>query len=84
MDGKSSRVVTLIYARGTIQAGNVGDAAAVGPIFFNNLAQRIGTANLAVQGVDYPANVFGFLAGGDANDSRLIAQLAARVLSDPS
>lgn len=78
-DGTPCRAVTLIYARGTTQAGNVGDAAAVGPIFFNNLAQRIGASNLAVQGVDYPANVFGFLAGGDANGSRLMAQLAARV-----
>jgi cutinase len=82
-DGTPCRRVTLIYARGTTQAGNVGDSAAVGPIFFNNLAQRIGAANLAVQGVDYPANVFGFLAGGDANGSRLMAQLAARVCEQP-
>ncbi|KAH6692730.1 cutinase [Plectosphaerella plurivora] len=80
-DGTPCRAVTLIYARGTTQAGNVGDSAAVGPVFFNQLASRIGTANLAVQGVDYPANVFGFLAGGDANGSRTMAQLAARAVT---
>lgn len=80
-DGTPCRAVTLIYARGTTQAGNVGDSAAVGPVFFNNLAQRIGANNLAVQGVTYPANIAGFLAGGDANGSRTMAQLAARVSS---
>ncbi|KAM0329876.1 hypothetical protein ACHAQA_004041 [Verticillium albo-atrum] len=78
IDGTPCRRVTLIYARGTTQDGNVGDAAAVGPVFFNNLASQIGAANLAVQGVAYPANVFGFLAGGDAGGSRTLAEHAAR------
>lgn len=78
-DGTPCRAVTLIYARGTTQQGNIGDPAAVGPLTFNNLARLIGTANLAVQGVTYPANVAGFLAGGDAAGSRTMAQLTARV-----
>ncbi|KAM0268085.1 hypothetical protein ACHAQH_010049 [Verticillium albo-atrum] len=81
IDGTACRRVTLIYARGTTQAGNVGDAAAVGPVFFNALAQQIGAANLAVQGVTYAANVFGFLAGGDAAGSRTVAELAARAVT---
>jgi cutinase len=75
-DGTACRAVTVIYARGTTQAGNIGDSAAVGPLFFNALAARVGTSNLAVQGVTYPANVAGFLAGGDATGSRTLATLA--------
>jgi predicted esterase len=41
----------------------------------------VGTDNLAVQGVDYPASVQGFLAGGDANGSTLIAQLISQATS---
>jgi cutinase len=78
-DGTPCRPVTMIYARGTTQAGNVGDSAAVGPVLFNNLASRIGLNNLAVQGVTYAANIAGYLAGGDAAGSRTMADLIARV-----
>ncbi|KAK6705382.1 hypothetical protein SNK05_009280 [Fusarium graminearum] len=78
-DGTPCRPVTMIYARGTTQAGNVGDPAAVGPVLFNNLASRIGLNNLAVQGVAYPANIAGYLAGGDAAGSRTMADLISRV-----
>lgn len=79
IDGTPCRPVTMIYARGTTQAGNVGDAAAVGPVFFNNLASRIGLSNLAVQGVTYAANVVGYLQGGDPAGSRTMADLINRV-----
>jgi cutinase len=79
IDGTPCRAVTLIYARGTSQQGNVGDPAAVGPLFFNALVQRIGTGNLAVQGVTYSASIAGFLAGGDAAGSRTMASLTAQV-----
>jgi cutinase len=66
-DGTACRPVTIIYARGTTQAGNVGEANSEGPTFFNALSSLLGgTSRLAIQGVTYPANVFGFLAGGDA------------------
>jgi cutinase len=78
-DGTPCRPVTLVYARGTTQDGNVGDPAAVGPIFFNNLASRIGLSNLAVQGVPYAANVLGYLQGGDPTGSRTMADLINRV-----
>jgi cutinase len=78
-DGTPCRPVTMIYARGTTQAGNVGDRAAVGPVLFNNLASRIGLNNLAVQGVTYAANVAGYLAGGDPAGSRTMADLITRV-----
>ncbi|KAH8178524.1 cutinase domain-containing protein [Sarocladium implicatum] len=81
IDGTPCRPVTMIYARGTTQAGNVGDPAAVGPIFFNNLASRIGLSNLAVQGVTYAANVAGYLAGGDRAGSTTMAELITRAAS---
>jgi cutinase len=66
-DGTACRPVTVIYARGTTQEGNVGEANSEGPTFFNALASALGgTSRLAIQGVTYPANVLGFLAGGDA------------------
>ncbi|KAK0390702.1 hypothetical protein NLU13_0205 [Sarocladium strictum] len=80
-DGTPCRPVTLIYARGTSQQGNVGDPAAVGPILFNNLASRIGLSNFAVQGVTYAANVFGYLQGGDPAGSRTMADLITRAAS---
>ncbi|KAF2846959.1 carbohydrate esterase family 5 protein [Plenodomus tracheiphilus IPT5] len=82
-DGTACRDVTVIYARGTTQAGNVGDVGSEGPTFFNALASRLGgTSRLAIQGVTYPANVVGFLAGGDAAGAttmfNLINQAASR------
>ncbi|KAJ0131838.1 Cutinase, partial [Colletotrichum tanaceti] len=80
-DGTPCRRVTLIWARGTTQSGNVGDAGSEGPAFFNALASRVGASNLAVQGVDYPASIFGFLAGGDAAGSTTMANLVARAVT---
>jgi hypothetical protein len=50
-----------------------------GPPFFRALSTTLGSSNLAVQGISYPASVAGFLAGGDAAGSRLMAQLVAQV-----
>ncbi|KAF2996243.1 hypothetical protein E8E13_003638 [Curvularia kusanoi] len=75
-DGTACRPISVIYARGTSQAGNVGDAAAVGPLFFNQIASRVGgTSQLAIQGVTYSASVSGFLAGGDATGSTTMTNL---------
>ncbi|RZK29136.1 MAG: cutinase family protein, partial [Hymenobacter sp.] len=69
-DSTPCREISLIFARGTTQDGNVGAAGTEGPTFFNALASRLGgTSRLAIQGVTYPANVAGFLAGGDAAGS---------------
>ncbi|KAF2015225.1 carbohydrate esterase family 5 protein [Aaosphaeria arxii CBS 175.79] len=69
-DGTPCREITVIYARGTTQDGNVGAPDTEGPNFFNALAAKLGgTSRLAIQGVTYPANVFGFLAGGDSAGS---------------
>lgn len=58
----SCKAVTVIWARGTTEPGNVG--VLVGPPFFNALKSRIGGGNVAIQGVPYNADVEGFLEGG--------------------
>lgn len=79
-DGTACRPISVIYARGTSQAGNVGDSASVGPLFFNQIASRVGgTSQLAIQGVTYSASVSGFLAGGDAAGSTTMTNLISSV-----
>jgi len=65
--------VTVLFARGTTEIGNVG--ILTGPPFFQALAQRVGPGGFAVQGIDYPADILGFLAGGDAAGSALMQVL---------
>ncbi|KAH5754096.1 hypothetical protein HBI88_194040 [Parastagonospora nodorum] len=81
-DGTACRPISLIYARGTGQQGNVGDAAAVGPLFFNQIASRVGgTSQLAIQGVTYSASVSGFLQGGDPTGSTTMTNLIGSTAS---
>ena len=58
------RPVTIIFARGTAEPGNIGLLA--GPPFFDALAAQIGDAiAFGVQGVPYAADIVGYLEGGD-------------------
>ncbi|KAK6225479.1 cutinase [Colletotrichum tabaci] len=68
----------VIFARGTTEGGNVGTIA--GPPFFQALASQVG-GNLAVQGVEYPADIPGFLAGGDASGSQMMATLTEKAIT---
>ena len=52
------KAVTVIFARGTNEAGNVGEIA--GPPWFTRLRAGLGTAATTVQGVTYVANVAGY------------------------
>ncbi|PMD23136.1 carbohydrate esterase family 5 protein [Hyaloscypha hepaticicola] len=55
--------MSVIFARGTAEPGNVG--ILTGPPFFAAIAEYLnGTNQLAIQGVDYPADITGFLEGG--------------------
>lgn len=65
--------ITIIFARGTAELGNVGSIA--GPPFFNSLGAIVGFDNIAVQGVNYPADIPGYLAGGSASGSQTLAGL---------
>ncbi|KAJ9657832.1 hypothetical protein H2201_008045 [Coniosporium apollinis] len=78
-NGSPCKDVTIIFARGTTEDGNVGTST--GPPFFEALGRLIGPSRVAVQGVNYAANVGGFLAGGDRAGSALMAQLAARAVT---
>lgn len=51
------KAITILYARGTAELGNVGLLA--GPSFFNALGAIVGFDNVAVQGVNYPADIPG-------------------------
>lgn len=82
VDGTACRDVTVIFARGTGQEGNIGESTDVGPLFLNDLAALVGSGNLAAQGVNYTADVTGFLEGGDATGSASMAELATLVRGD--
>lgn len=69
---------TVIFGRGTFEIGNVGSIT--GPPFFEALSKLV-NSDLAVQGVDYPANIRGFLAGGDTDGSAKMAQLVEQALT---
>ncbi|EDN96954.1 hypothetical protein SS1G_01882 [Sclerotinia sclerotiorum 1980 UF-70] len=60
----SCATMTVLFARGTGEVGNVG--LLTGPPFFTALAAYMNqTGSMAIQGVDYAASVSGFLSGGD-------------------
>ncbi|KAI9815947.1 MAG: hypothetical protein M1827_001939 [Pycnora praestabilis] len=73
------KAVTIIFARGTTELGNVGSVA--GPPFFNALGAEIGSNNVAVQGVPYAASVAGYLEGGDPAGASALASLTSQALS---
>lgn len=76
--GGACKAMTVLFARGTTEGGNMGTVA--GPPFVSAIGDMMGgAANVAVQGIEYPANVAGFLAGGDKDGSALMAQLVGQV-----
>jgi len=50
-NGSPCKAMTVIFARGTTESGNVGTLS--GPPFFDALSKSVGPSNLAVQGVEY-------------------------------
>ena len=72
--------LTLIFARGTTESGNIGGI--VGPPFVNALVSMLGKGQVAVQGVNnYPADVQDFLAGGSVTGSQNMAALIAQAMT---
>lgn len=69
--------LVYIFARGTTEVGNLGTV--IGPGFGRQLGSSFG--DVAVQGVDYPASVPGFLAGGSTAGARTMADLARTAIS---
>ncbi|RMZ71358.1 cutinase [Pyrenophora seminiperda CCB06] len=54
--------VTVVFARGTTEPGNMG--LVTGPPFIDALGKQLGNKSLAVQGVEYPATFAGFNKNG--------------------
>ncbi|EKD18956.1 uncharacterized protein L3040_001496 [Drepanopeziza brunnea f. sp. 'multigermtubi'] len=79
VNGVPCKKFTLIHAKGTTSPGNVGTET--GPPFFQAVARLVGQENVAVQGVEYDADVIGFLRGGDPDGSEYMANLVEEVLS---
>lgn len=78
IDGECKEV-TVIFARGTTEAGNVGSIA--GPPFFDALDDVLGRGTVAIQGVDYPADIAGYLAGGSREGARTMAGLVSEAVT---
>ncbi|KAK4899416.1 hypothetical protein LTR27_003149 [Elasticomyces elasticus] len=72
LDGTPCRAITILFARGTNEQGNVGTL--VGPPFFQALATRW-------ERVNYAADVAGFEVGGDPTGSVLLASLVGQTQS---
>ncbi|KAK3390757.1 cutinase-domain-containing protein [Podospora didyma] len=70
--------VTIIFARGTGEAGNV--SVLVGPHFFEAVQDKVAPATVGVQGVEWIAKAPTFLLGGDADGSRNMALEVTRAL----
>jgi cutinase len=79
-NGSGCKAMTVIFARGTTETGNVGTLT--GPPFFAALDKAMGAGQVAVQGVEYPADIPGFLAGGDKTGSAKMASLVTQALAD--
>ncbi|KAH7401750.1 cutinase precursor [Phaeosphaeria sp. MPI-PUGE-AT-0046c] len=76
--GGGCKAMTVLFARGTTEGGNMGTVA--GPPFVSAIGDMMGgAANVAVQGIEYPANIPGFLAGGDRGGSALMAKMVGQV-----
>ncbi|MCJ1478025.1 hypothetical protein MMC13_006700 [Lambiella insularis] len=72
--------VTVVFARGTLEPGNIGLLA--GPPFFDALSLQLGSGNLGVQGVPYgSATILGYLEQGDPAGSQTFAQLTEQAAS---
>jgi cutinase len=78
-NGSGCKAMTVIFARGTTETGNVGTLT--GPPFFTALDSAMGAGQVAVQGVEYPADIPGFLAGGDKAGSAKMAQMVTQTLA---
>ncbi|THU77233.1 cutinase [Dendrothele bispora CBS 962.96] len=63
--------VMVVFARGTTEPAPIGTVA--GPPLQAALKSQLGGQSLSFQGVDYPADIPGFLEGGDKQGSQTMA-----------
>lgn len=53
--------VTVLFAKGTGEEGNMGDGSSPGPAWVDAIRNLLGTDAVAVQGIDYNADVIGYV-----------------------
>lgn len=80
---EACKPITLIFARGTTEMGNMGSV--VGPAFANALKQQLGEDKVAVQGVDYAADAGGIATEvtGGAGTQAMVADVQKAVQKCP-
>ncbi|TGO07629.1 hypothetical protein BTUL_0258g00070 [Botrytis tulipae] len=79
IEARACSDVTVIFARGTTEVGTLGTV--VGPPFLSALKSALGSSSVTMNGVEYPADVPGFLEGGDAAGSKTMASMVTSTLS---
>ncbi|KAF7890402.1 hypothetical protein EAF00_008717 [Botryotinia globosa] len=79
IEARACSDVTVIFARGTTEFGTLGTV--VGPPFLSALKSALGSSSVTMNGVEYPADVIGFLEGGDAAGSNTMASMVTSTLS---
>ncbi|KAM5354553.1 hypothetical protein ACJ41O_001200 [Fusarium nematophilum] len=73
--------VTVIFARGTTEPGNVG--LVTGPPFLDALSEQLTGRSITVQGVEYPATFAGFNKNGTEGVPSMTAFINQAVTSCP-
>ncbi|KAK2593089.1 hypothetical protein QQS21_009219 [Conoideocrella luteorostrata] len=74
--------VTLVFARGTCDPGNLG--ALSGPSFVTAVKKAVGSSkSVAVQGIDYPATVDGYLTADPAAGRTMAKFISTTLASCP-
>ncbi|KAF2667078.1 cutinase-domain-containing protein [Microthyrium microscopicum] len=74
--------VTVIFARGTVEPGNVGYFT--GPPFIAALRKQIGASRVTVQGVEYPATTTTLATGGGVGPANMAADVKQALLQCPN
>ncbi|KAF7923154.1 uncharacterized protein EAE98_007859 [Botrytis deweyae] len=79
IESRACSDVTVIFARGTTEIGTLGTV--VGPPFLSALKSALGSSSVTMNGVNYPADIPGFLQGGDPAGSKTMASMVTSTLS---
>ncbi|KAF7914443.1 uncharacterized protein EAF01_000849 [Botrytis porri] len=79
IEARACSDVTVIFARGTTEIGTLGTV--VGPPFLSALKSALGSSSVTMNGVNYPADIPGFLQGGDPTGSKTMASMVTSTLS---
>ena len=76
---QSCKNVQVYFARGTTEPGTLGTV--VGPAFSSALSTALIGKTLSFTGINYPADVAGYLAGGSSAGAQTMANLVTSTAS---